>query len=131
LQSVRRHMKPAGRFWIDIFQPDLRMIPEKAAAGLEPHAFFVPRFGRTVAVSTSIRRTGPQVSHVTFHYVWHDEFGREKRQTTEFDLTYVFDRELRILLERNGLRIEKLWGNYDASPLALGSPRIIARCCRG
>ena len=130
LQVVRKHLKPAGRFWIDIFQPDLTMIPEKMATGLDPHAFFVPRFGRTVSMTTSQRRTAPQVSHVTFHYTWHDEFGRERRETTEFDLTYLFDRELRILLERNGLKIEKMWGNYDGGPLKLHSPRIIARCCR-
>jgi len=130
LQVVLRHMKPGGRFWIDIFQPDLTMIPQTTIKDLDPHAFFVPRFGRTVSMTTSLRRTGPQVSHVTFHYTCHDEFGRERRDKTEFDLTYLFDRELRILLERNGMRIEKMWGNYDGSPLKLHSPRIIARCCR-
>jgi SAM-dependent methyltransferase len=130
LQIVLKHLKPAGRFWIDIFQPDLTMIPQTTIKGLDPHAFFVPQFGRTVSMTTSLRRTGPQVSQATFHYTWHDEFGRERRETTEFDLTYLFDRELRILLERNGLRIEKMWGNYDGSALKLQSPRIIARCCR-
>lgn len=42
----------------------------------------------------------------------------------------LFPRELRILLERNGLAIEHLWGNYDGSPLGANSPRMIARCCR-
>lgn len=55
LRMVRRHLKPDGRFWIDIFQPDLRMIPEKVAGGLDPHAFFVPRFG---APSRRRRRSG-------------------------------------------------------------------------
>ena len=130
LQIVLRHLKSSGRFWVDIFQPDLTMIPQTSINDLDPHAFFVPRFGRTVSMTTSLRRTGPQVSHVAFHYTWHDEFGRERRETTEFDLTYLFDRELRILLERNGLKIERMWGNYDGSPLKLKSPRIIARCCR-
>lgn len=130
LRVVSRHMKRGGHFWLDIFQPDLTMIPRTRIDGLEPRAFYVPQLGRTVATTTSLTRTGPQVSHVTFRYVWHDQFGRERREKTEFDLTYLFDRELRLLLERNGLKIEKLWGNYDGSPLGLHSPRIIARCCR-
>ena len=130
LQVVCRHLKPRGRFWLDIFQPDLTMIPQTTIRDLDPRAFYVPRFGRTVAMTTTLRRAGPQVSHVAFHYTWHDEFGRVHREKTEFDLTYLFDRELRILLERNGLEIERLWGNYDGSPLKLDSPRIIARCCR-
>ncbi|MGH7215275.1 MAG: hypothetical protein ACREIT_10980 [Tepidisphaeraceae bacterium] len=38
-------------------------------------------------------------------------------------------RELRLLLERHGLKIERMWGNYDGTPLGLDSPRMIA-CCR-
>jgi SAM-dependent methyltransferase len=130
LQVISRHMKRGGRFWLDIFQPDLTMFPRTRIEGLEPRSFYVPQLERTVATTTSLKRTGPQVSHVTFHYTWHDKFGRERREKTEFDLTYLFDRELSILLERNGLKIEKIWGNYDGSPLKLHSPRIIARCCR-
>ena len=130
LQAVRRHMKPAGRFWIDIFNPDLSMIADPKVDHLEPQAFFVPRFGRTVSMTTSLRRIGSQIQHVTFHYTWFDEFGRQKKEKTEFDMTYIFPRELQILLERNGLKIERIWGNYDATPVVVSSPRIIARCCR-
>jgi ubiquinone/menaquinone biosynthesis C-methylase UbiE len=130
LQTVVRHLKPTGRFWVDLFQPDLSMIAEPKLENLEPHAFFVASLGRTVSMTTSIRKLDTQVQHVTFHYTWFDEFGREKREKTEFDMTYIFPRELQILLERNGLQIERIWGNYDGSPLAATSPRIIARCCR-
>ena len=130
LETVLRHLKPGGRFWIDLFNPDLSMIAETKLENLEPHAFFVPEFGRTVAMTTTIKRIGIQLQHVTFHYSWFDEFGREVREKTEFDMTYIFPRELEILLERHGLRIERQWGNYDGSPLAEKSPRIITRCCR-
>jgi hypothetical protein len=81
-------------------------------------------------MTTSIQKLDTQVQHVTFHYTWFDEFGREKREKTEFDMTYMFPRELQVLLERNGLQIERMWGNYDGSPLKATSPRMIARCCR-
>jgi len=130
LQTVRRHLKRAGRFWLDIFQPDLSLVADPKLEGLEPHAFFVPRFNRTVFMTTTIRKIATQVQHVTFHYSWFDEFGREHKERTDFDMTYMFPRELEILLERNGLQIERLWGNYDGSPLIASSPRMIARCCR-
>ena len=80
-------------------------------------------------MTTSLRRVDTQVSRVTFHYTWFDEFGRQRREKTEFDMTYIFPRELRVLLERNGLKIEQIWGNYDGGPLRATSPRIIACCC--
>ena len=62
------------------------------------------------------------------HYSWFDETGMIHREKFEFDMTCIFPRELRILLERNGLGIEKLWGNYDGSAFVKSSPRMIARC---
>lgn len=130
LQAARRHIKPRGRFWLDIFNPDLSLIPNPRLREVDPHAFFVPRFGRTVSSVKSLRRMDSQVSRLTFHYRWFDEFGRERRQRTELDLTWIFPRELRILLERNGLRIERQWGNYDGSRVTMSSPRIIVQCRR-
>jgi SAM-dependent methyltransferase len=131
LQVVRSHMKPRGRFWLDIFQPDLRLLLGEHRAGLDARAFFVPQFGRTVFQTTEIRRDlARQIQDVTFHYRWFDPKGHERRENFSFDMTCIFPRELQLLLERNGLRIEKLWGNYDGSELTSRSPRIIARCAK-
>jgi hypothetical protein len=45
-------------------------------------------------------------------------------------VTHVFPREVQLLVERHGLRLERAFGNYDGSPVRPDSPRIIARCCR-
>ena len=93
--------------------------------------FFVPRFNRTVYHTTDIRRNvATHSQEVTFNYSWFDEFGRIHRERNRFAMTWIFPRELRLLLERNGLRIEKLWGNYDGSSLKNNSPRMIARCVK-
>ena len=132
LQAVLRHLKPRGRFWLDVFQPDLRLLSEPMRTELDPSLFFVPRFGRTVLKTIESRRSlTPQVQHVTFHYTWFGPHGQEHHERTRFDMTYIFPRELRLLIERNGMRIEHLFGNYDGSELTPESPRIIARCCRG
>jgi SAM-dependent methyltransferase len=131
LSFARRHLKPRGRFWIDVFQPDLSVLSKPVSRAMDPTLFHVPSLDRTVLKTTEIRQSPEaQVQHVTFHYTWVDARGVTRKQTTKFDGTYIFPRELRILLERNGLRIEHLWGDYDASPLDANSPRMIARCCR-
>ena len=131
LQTVRRHLKPAGRFWLDVFQPDLRRLAEASVRGLAPTPFHVPRYDRTVVKTTDIRSfPSRQLQRLTFHYTWFDAQGRRRREKTVFDATFLFPRELQLLLERNGLQIERLFGNYDGSPLDDDSPRMIARCRR-
>lgn len=130
LSAVRRHLKPKGRLWIDIFQPNLALLAQDVSTDLEPMTFYVPRYDRTVFKTTEVRRDpARQIQRVIFHYTWFDNLGQEHRQRTEFDLTFLFPRELQLLLERHGLKLEHLYGNYDGSTLTADSPRMIA-CCR-
>jgi len=130
LQAVRRHLKPRGRFWLDVFQPNPAILAEHESKDLEPVAFYVPEFDRTVAKTIEVRRDlARQNQRVTFHYTYFDARGREHHQRTEFDITFMFSRELQLLLERNGLAIEDIYGNYDGSRLNADSPRMIA-CCK-
>jgi SAM-dependent methyltransferase len=126
LANVRRHLAPGGRFWLDVFQPDLLMLARHRSTNAEPHLFYVPAMDRTVFRSTDIvRDPARQVQHVSFNYLWFDRAGRPHRQRTRFDLTFVFPRELRLLLERHGLSVLRMWGNYDGQPLGADSPRMI------
>jgi ubiquinone/menaquinone biosynthesis C-methylase UbiE len=129
LQVVRRHMKKKARFWLDIFQPNLPLLAQDVTKNLEPVAFHVPRYDRAVFKTTEVRRDpARQLQQVTFHYTWFDKKGGEHHERTRFDMTFIFPRELQMLLERNGLAIEHLYGNYDGSALNADSPRIIAVC---
>ncbi len=129
LQAIRRHLKPRGRLWLDIFHPDPALLAQKQSTNHDPKTFYVPALDRTVFRSVDIRRNpAAQVQRLTFNYIWFDGNGQEKRQKREFDLTFIFPRELRILLERNGFLIDKIFGDYDSEPLDADSPRIIARC---
>jgi SAM-dependent methyltransferase len=131
LAAVKGHLKRDGRLWLDVFNPDPGLLARDVITGLDPCVFYVPRYDRTVFMTTEVRRDDrPQVQRITFRYRWFDRHGVERRRKLEFDLTYLFPRELRLLLERNGLRIERLWGNYDGSDVTPRSPRLIARCCR-
>jgi ubiquinone/menaquinone biosynthesis C-methylase UbiE len=130
LEVVQKHLKPrGGMFWLDIFQPNLALMANEVSKGIDATIFHVPALNRTVFVNVDVRRDpSKQLQRVTFNYRWHDVNGVEHRQRTEFDLTFIFPRELQILLERNGFVIEKMFGDYDGEPLDADSPRIIARC---
>jgi len=129
LQVVRKHLKPRGRFWLDIFQPNLALMAADESRGIDPAVFYVPHLNRTVFMSVDVKRDpSRQLQQVTFNYRWFDERGRERKQKTRFDLTFIFPRELQILLERNGFRIDEIFGDHDGKPLNADSPRIIARC---
>jgi ubiquinone/menaquinone biosynthesis C-methylase UbiE len=130
LHVVRRHLRPrSGRLWLDIFQPNLQLLAADVSKGVDPCVFFVPLLNRTVYMDCDVRRDpSKQIQHITFNYKWFDEHGTERREKTEFDLTFIFPRELQILLERNGFLIDKLFGNYDGQRLDADSPRMIANC---
>ena len=78
--------------------------------------------GRSSMV-TDVRRMPEQVQRVTFRYTWFDAGGREHHQRVEFDMTWLFPRELRLLLERNGLRGRAPLRRLRRQP---GRPRIAA-----
>lgn len=131
LQSALRHLKPRGRFWLDVFQPDLKRIARPISRGLDPTLFHVPRYDRAVLKTTDmVQHPERQAARVRFNYTWLGKAGAAVRRSRSFDMAYIFPRELRLLVERNGMKIEHLWGNYDGSALGANSPRMIARCCR-
>jgi len=131
LRNVVRHLKPRGKFWLDIFQPNLSLLAKSRSQNLDPVLFYVPELNRTVFRSTSVERNpATQIQKVTFHYRWFNERGVERHHRGAFAMTFMFPRELQLLLERNGLAIEKMYGDYDGSELTADSPRMIAMCRR-
>ncbi|HEX8324259.1 MAG TPA: class I SAM-dependent methyltransferase [Tepidisphaeraceae bacterium] len=128
LANVARHLKPGGRFWVDVFNPDLGFI----AAGHHPHfdsaTFYVHTLDRSVHRTTEISRAkdNPQLQHLSFHYDWADGQGDLHRDTVSFDMTWMLPRELTLLLERHGFAVEQLYGDYDGGPVTPISPRVIA-----
>lgn len=131
LNRVARHLKPGGRFWIDVFYPDLTLLAEPYHGHCDSATFYVHELNRSVHRTTEIRRSEkkPQVQEMTFHYTWADADGRLNHQTIEFELTWMFPRELQRVLECHGFEVEKMYGDYSARPVHPDSPRIIV-CAR-
>ena len=131
LQTVVKHLKPKGKFWLDIFNPNIPLLAKPRSDNLDPVLFHVPHLNRTVFRNTTVvRDTTSQFQRVTYNYHWFDDQARPQSARVAFGLTFLFPRELQILLERNNLKIEKLYGDYANNPLTANSPRIIALCRR-
>lgn len=129
LQVARRHLKPTGRLWLDIVPPNLVLLSHSRWRDLDPTVFYVSTLGTSVTKTTDIDRDRThQVEHVTYRFRWCDARGKTHMRKMSFIMTFLFPRELRMLLERNGFELEHLWGNYDGSPVKYDSPRLIARC---
>lgn len=127
LANAARHLKRGGTMWIDIFNPDLARIADADAHNADVKMFLSRELNAGVQRVTHIRDTGrPQVRETTFEYRWYDEKRRGHKRVVKFELTYLFPRELTMLLERNGFAVEACYGNYDGSPVTSASPRIIA-----
>ncbi len=128
LQFAHAHLRPGGRFWVDVFYPDLAILANPHHAHYDSTTFYVPSLGRAVHRTTEIARSRKisQVQEVTFHYRWADDLGDIHHEKIDFDMTWMFPRELELLLDRNGFAVERLYGNYDGSAASAESPRIIA-----
>jgi SAM-dependent methyltransferase len=109
LQTAAALLRRGGKLWVDIFHPDFARLARPRSRGLETHAFYVPRFGRTVVRTVDVDRdVSRQLQNVTFRYQWFDEHGRSRRRRITFAMTYLVPRELQLLMERNGFRISRL-----------------------
>jgi SAM-dependent methyltransferase len=128
LRGVHAALKPRGRFWIDVFNPDFRILATPHYKEFESTTFFVPECNRAVRRTTEIRRSPkrPQLQEVTFHYTWTSEDGKPQREAITFEMTWMLPRELTLLLERNGFEVQRLYGDYDGNAVTPDSPRLIA-----
>jgi ubiquinone/menaquinone biosynthesis C-methylase UbiE len=131
LRGIHKHLRPRGKLWLDVFFPNIELLARPHSKGLEPNMFYVHALERTVYRETEIRPgRATQTQRVTFHYRWFDTAGDAHREKREFGLTWLFAREMQMLLERNGFRLDTIYGNYDGNKLTDDSPRMITVATR-
>ena len=78
--------------------------------------------GTAVFMTADVRRDmSRQWIEVTFNYQWFDPRGREHKEKLVFEMTAIFPRELQLLVERNGLVIERMLKIVSRSMARLSS----------
>jgi ubiquinone/menaquinone biosynthesis C-methylase UbiE len=128
LQNIRRHLKPGGTLWFDVFNPESARVFVDREEAIQPEVFFSRSLGTTVVRTTTLWRdkVRPHVRHTQFNYSWHEASGRKRASRVHFEVTWFMPREMVMLLERNGFEMISLWGDYDGSAITVDSPRVIA-----
>lgn len=118
LESIHRHLVDGGELILDIFNPSLDFLVNRAVGEelAEEPEFYMPDGRR-------ITRRHKTVAHDRFnqindfelvYYVNHPD-GREERLVHSFRLRYLFRFEVEHLLARAGFAIEHVYAGYDRS----------------
>ena len=123
LRSVHRHLGSKGRLAFDVFHPDAARLtgPPDTEEVVDTPEVSLPD-GRKLRRSFRVTERHPaqQINHIDLVYYVD---GRPSVQS--FPFRYFFRFEVEHLLARAGFRVTALYGNFDRSPFADGSPEMI------
>ncbi len=120
-QSVKRHLKPGGRFIVEVFNPSIELLNRNPN-----ERYFVGEY-RTeegwVVLTTSVRYdSATQINHINWHYknqYW------KKEQIVSFTMRQFFPQELDALFQYNNFRIEAKYGDFQCNSFQGNSPKQI------
>ena len=126
LANVRRHLRPGGFFFLDLFNPDIPRLLD--VNGLQELAdqWQDPATGATV-LKWSIRRIdlAEQLQETLFIYEENFPDGQVRRTLCPFTLRYWWRNEGELMLAAAGFAVEEVWGDFDANPYEGMSERLI------
>ena len=123
LARIRRHLAPGALLALDMPNPGEAYAAQDQGLTLE--RTFADG-DRTVQQFSSVAiDRAAQMAQITWIYDSTDPQGAVQRSIIPLTLRYTFPAEMRLLLERSGLSLAHLYGDYDHSPFADGSPRLL------
>ncbi len=119
--SVKRHLKPGGRFIVEVFNPSLELLNRNPN-----ERYFVGEYktddGWIVLTENVFYDHATQINHLHWHYK--NQFMREE-QTVSFQMRQFFPQELDALFRYNGFEIECKYGDFNESDFTSDSPKQI------
>jgi SAM-dependent methyltransferase len=131
LEGAARHLAPGGLLVVDLFNPDLGQLSEGHGVLVHEYTKRDPTSGNTVMkCRTTHADVAAQRLDVTFVYDEVDAGGAVRRTVAPFAMHYFWRRELELLLDKAGYRVEHLFGSYALEEYGEDSPRIIVVATR-
>jgi SAM-dependent methyltransferase len=133
LLRVRKHLKPGGRFILDIFDPLLELCsPKYTLGGGRPgdsreDTYPDPETGTTGIVRYLSRQNDPltQILREVWEFELRDARGRTmRRERQSVTLRWTYRWEMRYLLELAGLKPVACYGDFRAGPPRYGAEQI-------
>ncbi|MFL5483867.1 MAG: class I SAM-dependent methyltransferase [Gemmatimonadaceae bacterium] len=129
LRSAARHLAGDGRLAFDVFNPNFSAMV--ASDGIEredtpPTTLPDGRVFRRTARVKRVRRVD-QISEIDLTYYLINASGEDVPLFVHsLEMRWYLRSELVHLIERSGMAIEAIYGDFDGSPLTDASPEIIA-----
>lgn len=125
LGSVYKHLPPEGRLMVSMFYPDLNRAEGVLRSEGDILKDYPQKDDETQIYSNQLFDKARQVFKVRFFVDTNQKDGRFFRKTIDLKMRYFFPAEFERILFSNGFETEKLFGNYDKSPLDNKSPMMI------
>jgi len=123
LTCIRRHLQPGAALALDMPNPGEAYAAQEQGLTLE--RTFKDGENTVQQFSSVVVDRAAQLARITWLYDSVAPDGTVRRTTVPLTLRYTFPGEMRLLLEKCGLALAHLYGDYDRSPLTDGSPRMI------
>ncbi|MFI5144940.1 MAG: hypothetical protein ACHQJ4_05030, partial [Ignavibacteria bacterium] len=128
LKCVKKHLADKGRFIFDVFLPNLERIDKGNEYSLIFDGEYEP--GKSVKRYESARPDYTnQLQHVLFKYEW-DENGVLHNESMEFPFRYFFRYELEHLIARSGLKLDKMYGDFEYDEFCPESKNMVCVCSK-
>ncbi|NNF00579.1 MAG: class I SAM-dependent methyltransferase [Pyrinomonadaceae bacterium] len=108
-ESVKKHLRPGGRFIVEVFNPSLTLLNR------DPQVrYFVGEYktddGWIVIDENVFYDPATQVNHIHWHYK--NQYEKEEHTVT-FTMRQFFPQELDYLFTKNEFTIEEKFGDFD------------------
>jgi len=123
LGCVRRHLKSGGVLALDLPNPGEAYAAQEQGLTLERS--FADGNCMVQQFSSVALDRAAQLAHITWMYDSVAPEGLVKRTVIPLTLRYSFPAEISLLLEKCGFSLLHLYGDYDRSLFADGSPRML------
>ena len=127
LERVRKHLRPAGRLILDVFQTDAERIHDPIHMRESPLVEYRSQDGKKVRISERVAafHRAEQRNDVEMIYTVEHPDGRQERLVFAWPLRYFFRYEVEHLLSRCGFRVTAEYGDFDKTPIRNDSPEMI------
>jgi SAM-dependent methyltransferase len=128
LDTVHRHLRPGGRFALDVLMPDLGVLRRDPARVYRCRPVYDPTDRKHYAYGEAFDYDPVhQVQRVRMHFQQLDQPDNDRE--TPLDLRFFFPEELLALLHYNGLSVQARYGDFSRAPLSAQSEHqiILAR----
>lgn len=123
---TRRHLRPSGRFIIDVFNPRLDILLRNPEGRYSHSKYPDPDSRGTITVTeNNVYDTSSQINRIKLFYKFPE---RTEEVVEELNMRIYFPQELDALLKYNGFRIEAKFGNYDERPFTSEAPKQLIVC---